>query len=108
MKTSISPKVTAGANWSVYAGFLLTILNLITPDMLAPLGKWAPLVYCGISGLAFAIGAYRKEDPLRTAGSALAASGITVDDLKSLIDAATKLLATSSAPATTAPATIIV
>jgi hypothetical protein len=65
LTTPISPKVTAGANWSFIAALVVSFLNSITPDMLAPLGKWTPLVYMLVSGAAFALGAYLKTDPLR-------------------------------------------
>jgi hypothetical protein len=67
--TPVSPKVTAGANWAGYATLILTLLNSVTPDMLSGLGKWSPLVSGLVVGLSYALGAYLKEDPLRTAGA---------------------------------------
>lgn len=67
---TISPKVTSGANWAAYATFTLTLLNSISPDMLTGLGKWEPLVNGVIVAASYFLGAYLKEDPLRTAGLA--------------------------------------
>lgn len=113
MKTPVSPKVTSGANWAAYSGFILTILNMITPDMLAPLGHWAPLVYCGISGLAFAAGAWRKEDPLRTAGAKALAQevpavvpGVSPDDIQRLLDALAAKLEQPAPEPKTVPVTV--
>jgi hypothetical protein len=68
--TPLSPKVTSGANWAAYATFALTLLNSINPDTLAGLGKWEPLVNGIIVAASYFLGAYLKEDPLRTAGIA--------------------------------------
>ena len=83
MSTPVSPKVTAGANWAGYATMALTLLSSITPDSLAFLGKWAPAAYGLVVGGSYALGAYLKEDPLRTAAPAPAASdpATVVDEL---------------------------
>lgn len=85
-KSPISPKVVAGANWSGYATLILTVLGFITPDMLTGLGHFAPLVYGVVVAATYAIGAYLKEDPARTAG--LAAATAAGSSLKEAIAAA--------------------
>lgn len=81
MSTPISPKVTSGATWALVA----SLASMVTPDMLAPLGRYQPLAYMIISAVAYALGAYLKEDPLRTAAPASApeppAPSSVVDEL---------------------------
>lgn len=72
--TPVSPKVYAGARWAAYATLALTLLTAVTPDMLAFLGPYAPLVYGGVVGLTYALRAYLKPDPLRDYGAAVAAA----------------------------------
>ena len=77
MSTPISPKLTHGANFAGYATLGLTILSGITPDSLTFLGKYAPLAYGAVIGASYALGAYLKEDPLRTAGAQAEAAAVT-------------------------------
>ena len=78
--TPVSPKVTAGANWATYATLGLTILDGLTPDTFAFLGRYAPLAYGAVVGASYALGAYLKADPLR-APAAAADPSTVVDEL---------------------------
>jgi hypothetical protein len=69
IKTPASPKVLSGGTWAAFATMALALANSITQDSLSFLGPWAPLVYGLIIGLSYALGAYLKEDPLRTEGA---------------------------------------
>lgn len=80
----ISPKVTNGATWATIATLVVALLNAITPDMLAGLGKWEPVAAGVIAILAFGLGAWLKEDPLRTAGAKSAPAQDVADLLKKL------------------------
>jgi hypothetical protein len=42
------------------------------------LGKWAPAAYGVIVGASYAVGAYLKEDPLRTSSAPVATDPSTV------------------------------
>lgn len=66
----VSPKVKAGLNWGVIASLVLSLLNSITPEMLAPLGKYEPLVWALIPVVAAGVAAWAKTDQLRDAGKA--------------------------------------
>lgn len=77
MKNPISPKLPAGGVWAGFATLALALLANITPGQLAFLGPEAPLAYGVVIGGAFALGVYRKEDPLRAAG--LAARQVAAD-----------------------------
>lgn len=61
----ISPKVIAGFLSGGGAVILFALLTAITPDLLAPLGVWAPVVLAGITALASVVAGYIKTDPLR-------------------------------------------
>jgi hypothetical protein len=86
--TPISPKVTSGATWALVA----SLASMVPPDMLAPLGRYQPLAYMLISGLAYALGAYLKEDPLRTPDAAKPAPV----DPAAVVDVLAQRLATPS------------
>ena len=80
-KTPTSPKVKSGMTWATVATLAATALTAITPDMLTALGPYAGLVYGVISAVAFGIGAWQKEDALRTVGAqVLANSGPRIPD----------------------------
>ena len=81
MKTPVSPKVTAGANWAAYATLLLTLLSTVTPDSLDFLGKYSPIAYGLVVGASYALGAYLKADPLRDAGQASAGAAPDISSL---------------------------
>lgn len=66
----VSPKVKAGLNWGVLASLALAFLNSITPEMLAPLGKWEPLAWALVPILIAGVAAWVKTDDLREAGKA--------------------------------------
>lgn len=54
-------KVAAGA-WSGLAlTVLVALLAAITPELLAPLGAWANVVYAGIGALAVSLASYLKK-----------------------------------------------
>lgn len=65
--TPVSPKIKSGLNWGVIVTLLVTILSTITPDMLAGLGPYAPLVYGAIGTGSAVLAGYLKSDPLRQA-----------------------------------------
>lgn len=88
--TPLSPKVTSGATWALVA----SLASMVTPDMLAPLGRYQPLVYMLISGLAYGIGAYLKEDPLRSAPAPSPAPEAPAADPATVVDELAKRLAT--------------
>ena len=62
----ISPKVIAGFLSGGGAVVIFALLTAITPDLLAPLGVWAPIVLAGVTAIASVVGGYIKTDPLRT------------------------------------------
>ena len=64
-----TPKVLSGATWATLVTFAV---NSITPEMLAGLGKWEPLVSAGIAIVSYAAGSYLKADPSTTAPAAAA------------------------------------
>lgn len=61
----ISPKVIATLMSGGGAVVLFALLTAITPDLLAPLGVWAPVALAGITALASVVAGYIKRDPLR-------------------------------------------
>ena len=73
-----TPKVLSGATWATLVTFAV---NSITPEMLAGLGKWEPLVSAGIAIVSYAAGSYLKADPSTApAPEAPAADPATVVD----------------------------
>lgn len=54
-------KVAAGGVSAGALVVLVAILTAITPDLLAPLGPWAPIVLSGITALAGFLGGYLKS-----------------------------------------------
>jgi membrane protein YdbS with pleckstrin-like domain len=65
-ETTISPKVTAQALTSAALVVILAVITAVTPDMVAGLGAWAPLVYAAVVALGGVIAGYLKRDPLRS------------------------------------------
>jgi hypothetical protein len=63
--TPISPKVSAGINWGIIATLAIGVLTSVTPDMLAGLGPYQPMVFVLIGSGVTALRAYLKADPLR-------------------------------------------
>lgn len=61
----ISPKVVAGFLSGGGAVVVFAILTAVTPELLEPLGVWAPIVLAGITALASVVAGYMKADPLR-------------------------------------------
>jgi hypothetical protein len=55
-----TPKVISGATLATLVTFAV---NSITPEMLAGLGKWEPLVSAGIAIVSYAAGSYLKAEP---------------------------------------------
>jgi len=64
-ETTISPKIIVGAATGLVLAIVVAVLGAVTPDMLASLGAWAPLVFVAITTAATQLGAYLKRDPLR-------------------------------------------
>lgn len=98
-----SPKVVAGGQWAAYATFILTILGTVTPGQLSFLGVYAPLVYGLIIGISYAVGAWRKEDPLRTAGAATIAAKQVPTSQLTVIGAHQAAVVDPNVPALPAP-----
>lgn len=63
--STISPKVIAGFLSGGGAVVLFALLTAITPELLEPLGVWAPVALAGITALASVVAGYIKRDPLR-------------------------------------------
>jgi len=61
----ISPKVVVGAVTGLVLAIVVAVLGAVTPDMLASLGAWAPLVFVAITTAATQLAGYLKRDPLR-------------------------------------------
>jgi hypothetical protein len=99
MKTTISPKVWAGANVATILALVVTLCGALTPDSLDFLGKWAPLVYSLITIAAFAITAYLKTDSLRDAGVAALQKAADEAAAAALASKQTSLAATAVDPA---------
>lgn len=64
-ETTISPKVIASAATGVALVVIIAVLTAVTPDMLAGLGPWGPLVYAAVVALGSALSGYVARDKLR-------------------------------------------
>lgn len=83
-----TPKVLSGATWATLVTFAV---NSITPEMLAGLGKWEPLVSAGIAIVSYAAGSYLKADPSTAPAPAAEAPAA---DPATVVDELAKRLAT--------------
>lgn len=64
-ESTVSPKVIVGAATGLVLAIVVAVLGAVTPDMLASLGAWAPLVFVAITTAATQLAGYIKRDPLR-------------------------------------------
>ena len=65
-----SQKVSSGVVSSTITTLILWFITSNSPDLLSLFGKYQVLVVGAVAIAAFAIAAWRKEDPLRAAGIA--------------------------------------
>jgi hypothetical protein len=64
----ISPKVKYAALWAFLATLAMAALNGITPELLAPLGDWRPVVQNIIVAASAGIAGWKANDELRNIG----------------------------------------
>lgn len=65
----VSPKVQWSTAIALIVGIAYAAVAAITPEMLAPLGKWSPIIQAVITAALAAFAGYKVTDPLRTTAS---------------------------------------